>query len=351
MATILKGTGMYVPDNVVHNDRLSKVMDTTDEWIQQRTGIVTRHFANLDQGASDMAVPAARAAIENAGVDPADIDYVVCATMTPDYYFPGSGAILQNKLGLPHAPCLDIRQQCAGFLFGLQVTDALLRAGQATNVLLVGCEVHGGFMPFRSWDVILGHSDGPVESEEFEFNTRFRDRVVLFGDGAGAAVVRREDVGDAGLIDVRIHTDGALFDKMWVNGGGSKYRPYFSADMHHNGDIVPIVVGREVFRTAVTYMPAAVNEILEANGHVLDDVRLLVMHQANLRINEAVQQRLGLPDDRVYNNIQKYGNTTAATIPMAFHEAKTERDLKPGDLVCFVALGSGLSWGAALYRM
>jgi 3-oxoacyl-[acyl-carrier-protein] synthase-3 len=352
MATILQGTGMYVPDNVVDNHRLSRVMDTTDAWIQQRTGIVTRHFANLDQGSSDMAVPAARAAMEDAGVDPSDIDYVVCATMTPDYYFPGSGAVIQDKLGLPHAPCLDIRQQCAGFLFGLQVSDALLQAGRARNVLLIGCEVHGGFMPFRSWDVILGRSDADVSEEEYAFNTRFRDRVVLFGDGAGAAVVRREEGdGTRGLIDIRIHTDGALFDKMWVNGGGSKYRPYFSAEMHESGDIVPIVVGREVFRTAVTYMPAAVNEILEANGKTLDDLKLLVMHQANLRINEAVQQRLGLPDDRVYNNIQKYGNTTAATIPMAFHEAKTERDLKPGDLVCFVALGSGLSWGAALYRV
>ena len=186
--------------------------------------------------------------------------------------------------------------------------------------------------------------------EKILFNTRFRDRVVLFGDGAGAAVVRRE-TADRGLIDLHLRTDGSMVDKMWVNAGGSKYRPYFSADMHESGDIVPIVVGREVFRTAVTYMPDAVHEILDRNGLTLDDLDLLVMHQANLRINEAVQQRLGLPDEKVYNNIQNYGNTTAATIPMAFHEARTARDLQPGALVCFVALGSGLSWGAALYRV
>ena len=350
MRTIVAGTGMYVPGNVVDNHRLSKVMDTSDEWVRQRTGIVARHFADLDQGTSDMAVPAARAALADAGVEPGDIDYVVFATMTPDHYFPGSGPIMAAKLGLPHAPCLDIRQQCAGFLFGLQVSDALLRSDQATTILLVGAEVHGGFMPFRSWDVVLGKSDGPVSEDEYAFNTRFRDRAVLFGDGAGAAVVRRED-GDRGLIDLRLHTDGTMVDKMWVNAGGSKYRPYFSAAMVENGDIVPIVVGREVFRTAVTYMPDAVRDILDRNGLTLDDLDLLIMHQANLRINEAVQQRLGLPDEKVYNNIQQYGNTTAATIPIAFHEVRTAHNLEPGSLVCFVALGSGLSWGAALYRV
>jgi len=351
MGTVLRGTGMYVPGNVVDNHRLSRVMDTTDEWIQQRTGIVTRHFADLDQGTSDMAAPAALDAIRDAGIEPSEIDYVVFATMTPDYYFPGSGAVLQTKIGLGHAPCLDIRQQCAGFLFGLQVADALLRADRARNVLLVGAEVHGGFMPFRSWDVILGKSDDPVSEEEFSFNTRFRDRVVLFGDGAGACVVSREAGDRRGLVDLLLHTDGSLFDKMWVNAGGSKYRPYFSPEMVERGDIVPIVEGREVFRTAVTLMPDAVHKILARNGLTLDDLGLLVMHQANLRINEAVQQRLGLPDDKVYNNIQRYGNTTAATIPMAFHEARSARNLRAGDLVCFVALGSGLSWGAALYRV
>ena len=349
MRTIVKGTGMYVPDNVVDNHRLSKVMDTSDDWIRQRTGIVTRHFADPGQATSDLAVPAARAALAEAGLAAEDVDYVVLATMTPDYYFPGVGSILQRKLGLPKVPCLDIRQQCAGFLYGMQVADALIRSGGYRNVLLVGAEVHDGFMPW-SWDVVLGRADREVSEEEFARNTRFRDRTVLFGDGAGAFVLSASDDGDAGIVDVEVRSDGEHAEAMWVPAGGSAFRPYFDPAMHARGDIVPIVEGREVFRMAVTLMPESVLSILSDNGYALGDLRLLVMHQANLRINEAVQKRLGLPDDRVYNNIQKYGNTTAATLPMAFHEARAARGLVPGDLVCFVALGSGLNWGAALYR-
>ena len=349
MRAIVKGTGMYVPDNVVDNERLSKVMDTSDDWIRQRTGIVTRRFADSDQSTSDLAVPAAQAAIDEAGLTPDDIDYVVFATMTPDFYFPGAGSVFQPKLGLSKVPCLDIRQQCSGFLYGLQIADALVRSGQYRNVLLVGAEVHAGFMPW-DWDVVLGKSDRKVTEQEFAWNTRFRDRTVLFGDGAGAFVVSAAADGDAGIEDVEVHTDGEYAEAMWVPAGGSAFRPYFDPGMSERGDIVPIVQGREVFRMAVTIMPESVQTILERNGYGLEDLRLLVMHQANLRINEAVQKRLGLPDDKVYNNIQKYGNTTAATLPIAFHEARTARGLCAGDLVCFVALGSGLSWGAALYR-
>jgi len=349
MRTIVKGTGMYVPGNVVDNHRLSKVMDTSDDWILQRTGIGTRHFADPGQATSDLAVPAARAALAEAGLAAEDVDYVVFATMTPDYYFPGAGSILQHKLGLPKVPCLDIRQQCAGFLYGMQVADALIRSGRYRTVLLVGAEVHDGFMPW-SWDVVLGTADRAVSPEEFAWNTRFRDRTVLFGDGAGAFVLSASADDGAGIVDVEVHSDGEHAEAMWVPAGGSAYRPYFDPAMHARGDIVPIVQGREVFRMAVTMMPESVLSILKNNGYGLSDLRLLVMHQANLRINEAVQKRLGLPDDKVYNNIQKYGNTTAATLPMAFHEARTARGLVPGDLVCFVALGSGLNWGAALYR-
>lgn len=350
MRAVFTGTGMYVPPNVVDNDRLSKLMDTSDDWIRQRTGIERRHFADLDQATSDLAVPAAERALEDAGIGKADIDYIVFATMTPDHYFPGSGPILQHKLGLGPVPCLDIRLQCSGFLYGLQLADALIRSEQYRNVLLVGAEVHGGFMPWTSWDVVLGRSEGPVGDREFTVNTRYRDRVVLFGDGAGAFVVSAEQDGKRGIEAVSVHADGAYLDKMWIKGGGSAYRPYFDRRMFDSGDTIPIVEGREVFKVAVTTMPAAVETILERNGYGLDDLDLLVMHQANLRINEAVQKRLGLPDDKVYNNIQSYGNTTAATLPMAFHEARTERNLRSGDLVCFVALGSGLTWGAVLYR-
>jgi 3-oxoacyl-[acyl-carrier-protein] synthase-3 len=351
MRTVVKGTGMYVPPDVVDNHRLSRIMDTSDEWIRQRTGIVTRHFATEDQATSDMAVPAAEMALNDAGMSKEEIDYVVFATMTPDHYFPGSGNIFQHKLGLGKIPCLDVRLQCSGFLYGMQLADAMIRAGQYRNILVVGAEVHGGFMPWKAWDILLGRSDRELPAEEFAWISQFRDRTVLFGDGAGAFVMSASKDGESGIEAVRIHSDGSYKDKMWVPGGGSACRPYFSPEMVDSGDIVPIVVGREVFRLAVTLMPEAVNEILDANGHTLDDLRLLIMHQANLRINEAVQKRLGLPDDKVYNNIQKYGNTTAATLPMAYHEARSERQLKPGDLVCFVALGSGVNWGSLLYRV
>jgi 3-oxoacyl-[acyl-carrier-protein] synthase-3 len=350
MRAVVTGTGMYVPPNVIDNHRLSRVMDTSDEWIQKRTGIVTRHFANLDQATSDMAVPAAEEALRQAGIDKEAVDYVIFATMTPDYYFPGSGTIFQRKLGLTPVPCLDIRQQCTGFLYGLQIADAVIRSRQYRNVLLVGAEVHGGFVPWTSWDVVLGHSDGPIPAEEFRRNTRFRDRAVLFGDGAGVFVLSAGEADESGIQDVLVHADGGLMDKMWVPAGGSAYRPYFEPEMFERGDTVPIVEGREVFRAAVTRMPEAVTTLLQRNGRTLDDLALLVMHQANLRINEAVQKRLGLPDEKVFNNITRYGNTTAATLPMAFHEAKKERGLGPGDLVCFTAVGSGLTWGAALYR-
>ena len=351
MRAVIRGTGMHVPPYVVDNDRLALLMDTSDEWVRQRTGVETRRFAGLDQATSDLALPAAERALQDAGLGKEEIDYVVFATMTPDFYFPGAGSIFQHKLGLGTVPCLDIRQQCSGFLYGLQVADALVRSGGFRNVLLVGAEVHGGFLPWRSWDVVLGESNERVDDEEYAWNTRFRDRIVLFGDGAGAFVISAEEGAEGpGIEAVHAHADGKYADKMWVDGGGSAYRPYFEPSMFESGATIPIVEGREVFRMAVTLMPEAVETILREQGHSLDDLRLLIMHQANLRINEAVQKRFGLPDERVYNNIQKYGNTTAATLPMAYHEARTERDLQEGDLVCFAAVGGGLTWGAALYR-
>ena len=349
MRAKVTGTGMFVPPNVVDNKRLSRVMDTSDEWIRQRTGIVTRHFADLGVSTSDLAVPAAEQALAEAGIEKSDIDYVVFATMTPDFYFPGSGPVFSKKLGLGQVPCLDIRQQCAGFLWGLQLADAMIRSGQHRNVLLVGAEVHGGFMPW-DWEVVLGRSDRAIPPDEFAWNTRFRDRTVLFGDAAGVFVLSASDDGESGIEDVIVHSDGEYVDKMWVPSGGSAYRPYFESEMAEDGRIVPIVEGREVFKLAVTMMPDVLMTILEKHGYALDDVDLVVMHQANLRINEAVQKRLKLPDEKVYNNIQKYGNTTAATLPLVFHEARTACNLQPGALVAFVALGGGLSWGAGLYR-
>ncbi len=350
MRAVIKGTGMHLPANVVDNHRFSRLMETTDEWIRQRTGIVTRRFADRHEATSDLAVPAAENALSDAGVGKEAVDYVVFATMTPDYYFPGSGPIFTNKLGLKDVPCLDIRQQCTGFLYGLQVADALIRSGQHRNVLVVGAEVHACFLPWEFWATLFAEEAGPVTDEEKERYTRFRDRAVLFGDGAGAFLVSGEQDDTRGLEDVSVHADGAYYDKMLVKGGGSAFRPYFDPSRADSGDFVPVIEGREVFRMAVTVMPASVHAILKRNGYAIEDLDLLIMHQANLRINETVQKNLGLSDERVYNNIQKYGNTTAATLPIAFHEARRERNLESGSLVCFVALGSGLTWGAALYR-
>jgi 3-oxoacyl-[acyl-carrier-protein] synthase-3 len=357
MRAVITGTGMYIPEASVDNHALSRVMDTSDEWIQVRTGIAKRQYAAPDQATSDLAVPACRQAIEDAGLEPGDIDYLVVATMTPDYFFPGSAPFLQRKLGLEHVPCLDIRQQCAGFVYALQLADALVRSGQNKRVLVVGAEAHASLVPWsdESWKIVLGQSNGSVSAEDYERNTGTRDRVVLFGDGAGAVVVEGRDDDDgekleSGVIDCLLHTNGDEAERLWTKASGSAFRPYINQEMIDSGDVTPIVEGRKVYALAVTFMPQVTKEILERNGLTLDDLDLVIMHQANLRINEGVQKRLGLPDEKVFNNIQNYGNTTAATIPIAFHEARQAGVAKKGDLVAFVGLGSGLNWGAILYR-
>jgi len=353
MRAVITGTGRHIPPTTVDNHALSRIMETSDEWIQVRTGIVERHYAAEDEASSDLAVPAVRQALDSAGLAPEDLDYVIFATMTPDYYFPGSAPPLQEKLGLPDIPCLDIRQQCAGFVYALQLGDALIRSGQYRRVLLVGAEAHVMFMPWsrRTWEVVLDPGAGPLSEEERRKNTETRDRTVLFGDGAGAVILEAREGDDRGIVDHVLHTRGSEARRLWVNGGGSRYRPYFHPDMYAADDHIPIVEGRKVYALAVTHMPEVTLEVLGRNGITLDDVDLLVMHQANLRINEAVQKRLGLPDEKVFNNIQKYGNTTAGTIPIALHEALEQGRAKPGDLVCLVGLGSGLNWGAVLCRL
>jgi 3-oxoacyl-[acyl-carrier-protein] synthase-3 len=342
---------MYVPPSAVDNDALSRAMDTSNEWIQVRTGIEERRLA--EEGASsDMAVPAAQDAIADAGVTTDDIDYMIFATMTPDYYFPGSAPFLQRKMGLPNVPCLDIRQQCAGFIYGLQLADALVRSAQFSRVLVVGAEVHSCLQPWNAltWDVVMGRKKGPVPKEDYDHNTSFRDRTVLFGDGAGAMVVEACEDDDKGIIDGLIHTNGDEAERLWTPSGGSAFRPYFDPEMWQKGDTVPIVEGRKVYALAVTLMPEVAQDLLQRNGLTVEDVDLYVMHQANLRINEGVQKRLGISDEKVFNNIQRYGNTTAATIPIAYHEARQQGRVKEGDLICFVGLGSGLNWGAVLHR-
>jgi len=345
---------MFVPDGVVTNERISRLMDTSDEWIRQRTGIKERHYARRGTSSSDLGLEAARRAIADAGLSPRDLDLIVFATMTPDYYLPGNGGILASKLGLTTTPALDIRMQCAGFLSGLQVADAFIRSGTYRRVLLVGAECHASLYPWSEaeWAVMFGESEGPVSPEVYAWGTAQRDRAVIFGDGAGAFVLEANEADDGrGFLGMEIRSDGGHWDKLYGPGGGSASFPYFSPKMFEENKTVPIVEGRQVFRLATTAMPQIVREVLEKHGLSLEALSLLLMHQANLRINEAVQKHLGLPDEKVFNNIQSYGNTTAATLPLVFHEAKQAGRVRPGDLVCFTALGAGLHWGAGLLRV
>jgi 3-oxoacyl-[acyl-carrier-protein] synthase-3 len=344
---------MYVPEGVVTNERLSLLMDTTDEWIRQRTGIGERRFARRGQSSSVLGAEAARRALADAGLEPGDLDLIVFATMTPDHYFPGNGGLLARALGLDRTHAIDLRMQCAGFLSGLHVSDAFIRSGSARRILLVGAECHASLFPWSDaeWDILFGASDGPVSPEARAWGTAHRDRAVIFGDGAGAFVLEANASDDGrGFLGFLMRTDGTHWDKLYVPGGGSASFPYFSPEMFADNRTIPIVEGRQVFRLATTSMPEIVREVLALHGLGLPDLSLLLMHQANLRINEAVQKNLGLSDAQVFHNIQKYGNTTAATLPLVFHEAKAAGRIRPGDLVGFTALGAGLHWGAGLLR-
>ena len=350
MRSVIKGTGFAVGEHLVPNSRFEKIMDTSDQWIRERSGIEQRYFVADGTSTSDLGVRASRIALEQAGVAPHDIDYVVFATMTPDHFFPGSGSLLQAKLGLRNIPALDIRQQCTGFIYALQISDALLRSGVAKKILLVGAETHSPFMPFSDWETVLGLADREPSPEDRAIHTQVRDRAVLFGD-AGAAVVleRNDEETERGLIDFELHTDGSNFNKLYVPSGMA-HRPYVSPEILKRLDHVPHMDGKHVFRMAVTKMPEVARSLLGRHGLTISDVKMFIFHQANLRINEAVQQALGIPPERIYNNIQRYGNTTAATIPIAYDECRRAGKIKSGDLCCFVGLGSGFHWGAALLR-
>ena len=343
------GSGFVTGENLVTNDQLAQVMDTSDAWIRERSGVETRYYVEQGTATSDLGVGAAKKALEDAGVAKDEVDYIVFATMTPDHYFPGCGALLQDKMGMAHIPALDIRQQCTGFIYGLQVSDALLKAGQARTVLLVGAEVHSGFMPWKAWDFLFGRGGEPPTEEEKAVVTRFRDRTVLFGD-AGGAVVLRAGEGERGILGFQLHSDGANFKDLYVPGVGFAHRPFVDEEQVREWRHVPEMNGRAVFKLAVSRMPQAVRELCAKHHLAVGDIDMLIAHQANLRISEAVQRALGLPDERVYNNIQKYGNTTAATIPIALDECRKSGRIRPGQLVCFVGLGSGFHWGAALMR-
>jgi 3-oxoacyl-[acyl-carrier-protein] synthase-3 len=351
MRSVITGTGIGIPANVVRNEVLSKIMDTSDEWIRTRSGIEERRYVDPGQGSAELGMIAAAQALAAAGLEKTDIDAVVFATMTPDYFFPGNGPVLQARMGFPEIPTFDIRQQCSGFLYALDLADSLIQSRKHRRVLVVGADVHTPFMPWHNgWDVTIGRGDGNVTPEQYAENTSYRDRTVLFGDGAGAVVVEGRDEEGRGFLLSRLFSDGSNIEALYTPGAGFRDRPFVTHAQIDAGLTVPVMEGKAVFKEAVTRMPAAVRTVCEAAGVQVADIDLLLIHQANLRIVEGVAKGLGLPPEKVPHNIERYGNTTAATLPILFHECVADGRVKPGMLVCFTALGSGLHWGAALYR-
>ena len=353
MRSIITGTGIGIPKIVIKNEVLSQLMDTNDEWIQTRSGVRERRFVEDGQGSAELGVIAAQNALAAAGKTTEDIDAIVFATMTPNFYFPGNGPLMQAQMGFPETiPTFDIRQQCSGFLYGLELCDSLLKSGKYKRLLLVGADVHTPVMPWtHGYDITLG-KDVEVTPEDVEFNNRYRHLIVLFGDGAGAVVIEASDDESSdgkGYLTSRLFTNGSNVEALYMRGG-SKRRPWVRPGDVESGDLIPDMQGREVFKEAVSKMPDAVRAVCERAGVTVADIDILLVHQANLRIVEAVAKQLGMPPEKVPHNIERYGNTTAGTLPILFHESVENGTIKPGMLVCFTALGSGLHWGAALYR-
>jgi 3-oxoacyl-[acyl-carrier-protein] synthase III len=349
--TAIIGSGACVPPNRVTNEMLSRIMDASDSWIKERSGVETRYYVDEGTSTSDLAFSAAVEALKLAQIDKKDLDLIIFATMTPDYFFPGCGGLLQSKLGITDIPCFDIRQQCAGFLYGMQMADAQIRSGLAKTILLVGAETHTGFMPWtrENYRYLYGETETPPTQEEFAWNTRFRNVTVLFGD-AGAAVVLRAENGDRGIVDCILRTNGSDYERICVRGAGFKHRPYVDLEQIKRGDHIPFMNGMYVFRNATNCMANVTKEILERNNLKIKDISMVLMHQANKRINERVQKMLEIPEEKVIHNIHKYGNTTAATIPLLWDESVRTGRIKTGDLVLMVAFGAGMNWGALLLR-
>ncbi len=353
MGSIILGTGIAIPSHVVTNDDLSKVMDTTDGWITSRTGVKERRFVEPGVGTSDLGAEAGTAALSDAGLGVDDIDAVVTATMTPDHIAPGISGLVQDKMGLPSLPVYDVRQQCSGFLYAMDVADALIGSGRAQRVLVIGAEVHSGYLPWEGvWPFLRGETTELPSEEARERATRFRDWSVLFGDGAGAMVLSANDDDTAsGFGKFHLHTDGSAFELIMVPGVGFGHRPYvdhaqLEADLH-----LPTMMGRSLFRKAVTSMPESVREAAASSGIDVADISLVIAHQANERIVDAVAAELGAGPGVAPCNIASYGNTTAATLPLLFHDMRLAGRVTPGSWVCFTAFGAGAHWGAVLYRV
>lgn len=344
--TKIAGIGMYVPSNVYTNSDLTRFMETSDEWIRERTGIEERRFADrYGETTTTMAIAAAKIAIARAGTTADDIDFIVFATLSPDYYFPGCGVLLQREMGMREVGALDVRNQCSGFVYALSVADQFIKTGMYKNILVVGSEKHSFAM---------------------DFETRSRNVSVLFGDGAGAAVLQRTEESGKGILSTHLHSDGADAESLAMYYPGSHANKwlknqtpfpdqelgglFLTAEQLENGTALPYMDGPAVFKKAVVKFPEVIKEALAANGLNETAIDLLIPHQANLRISQYVQKSLGLQDSQVFNNIQKYGNTTAASIPIALCEAWEAGKINAGDIICLAAFGSGFTWASALIR-
>jgi 3-oxoacyl-[acyl-carrier-protein] synthase-3 len=323
------GTGFHVPDRIVTNDDLTVMMDTSDEWIRTRTGIQQRHWVVEGETGVDLAVAASRQALDMAGLEPHDLEAIVFATSTPDQFAPGNGVLLQHALGAPDIPAIDIRTQCSGFVYSLSVADAWIRTGTYRRILVVGQE---------------------IQSTGMDLTTAGRDTAVIFADGAGAAILERDDTGQHGILAFDLHADGSHVDALWVESPSSKNHPRITPADVAAGRHLLRMDGKEVFRHAVEAMPASSLAVLAKAGLSVDQVKLVIPHQANLRISDMVQRRLGLRNDQIYNNIQRYGNTTAGTIPIALDECVRAGRIERGDIVLLTAFGSGFLWGSAVIR-
>ena len=325
------GMGMYVPENVVTNEDLTSMMDTSHEWIIERTGIEERRHIKKGDGntTATMGVKAAKIAIERADIDKNDIDLILFATLSPDYYFPGSGVIVQQQLEIPTCPAMDIRNQCSGFIYALSTADQFIKTGMYKNILIIGSENHSGGL---------------------DMTTRGRGVSVIFGDGAGAVVLSRSEDADKGILSTHLHSEGQFAEELALIGPSTNRWVPEILEANDPNDIsyYPNMNGQLVFKNAVVRFSEVIMEGLQQNQMTPDQIDMLIPHQANLRISQFIQRKFGLNDDQVYNNIMRYGNTTAGSIPIALTEAWEEGKIKSGDLVVLAAFGSGFTWGSAL---
>ncbi|SHJ50608.1 3-oxoacyl-[acyl-carrier-protein] synthase-3 [Hymenobacter daecheongensis DSM 21074] len=327
----IAGVGHYVPSRVVTNADLTEIMETTDEWIQERTGIRERRwFEEGKDTTANMGANAARKALEMAGLQPDDVQMIVFATLSPDYFFPGSGVLLQRELGIKAPiPAFDVRNQCSGFVYALSMADQFIKTGMYDTVLVVGSEIH---------------------SSGLDKTTRGRSVSVIFGDGAGAVVMRPSTREGHGILSTHLHAQGEFAEELIVKEPGSNREGRVEYVMANELEMYPYMNGQNVFKHAVVRFPQVIKEALDQNGMQPTDIDMLIPHQANLRITQYVQQKMGLSDDKIFSNIQRYGNTTAASVPIALSEAVAEGKIKRGDLVCLAAFGSGFTWASALIK-